>query len=126
MKIETLLNEEVQNQIEGLSNLPLGNDDYKNTVDGIAKLTDRMIEIEKLSLEREKQFDEKETELLKRTEETKDRKWRNGIAIAGIVTSSILTVWGTRRTFEFEREGTITSMVGKGFVQKFTQFLPRK
>ena len=56
-------------------------------------------------------------------DEQRDRLVRNAIAIAGIVVPSIITVWGTLKSIEFEKEGTITTIMGRGFINKL---LPKK
>ena len=48
MKIETLLHEEIQDEFKNLKEMELGTEEYKTTVDGLAKLVDRAIEIDKL------------------------------------------------------------------------------
>lgn len=58
---------------------------------------------------------------LKKTQADEDRKgriWRDAIAIAGIVVPTWLTIWGTKKSFEFEKEGTITTIMGRGFIGK--------
>ena len=51
-------------------------------------------------------------------EERKGRIWRDAISIAGIVVPTWLAVWGTKRSFEFEKEGTITTSAGRNFISK--------
>ena len=127
MKIETLLHEEIESEFECLDSLEVGTEQYKVTVDGIVKLVDRAIEIDKLNLEaeekaknREKDNDFKQQQM---EEERKDRLIRNFISAAGIVIPSLLTIWGTLKTFKFEQEGTVTTMIGRGFINKL---LPKK
>lgn len=127
MKIETLLHEEIESEFECLDSLEVGTEQYKVTVDGIAKLVDRAIEIDKLNIEaedkaknREKDMDFKQQQM---EEERKDRLIRNCISAASIVIPSLITIWGTVKTFKFEEEGTITSSIGRGFINKL---LPKK
>ena len=56
-------------------------------------------------------------------EERKDRLIRNCISAAGIVIPSLITIWGTLKTFKFEEDGTITTVMGRGFINKL---LPTK
>lgn len=114
--IETLLHEEIGNRFNELHEMKAGTPEYEKTVDGVAKLMDRAIEIEKLDKETQDK-----TETLK--EEKKDRLVRNIIAAAGIIIPTLVTVWGTKKSFEFEKEGTITTIMGRGFLQKL---LPKK
>lgn len=127
MTIKTLLVEEVQDELDNLSNLELGSEEYKTTVDGLTKLIDRVIDIEKLESENkdkvENREDENDFKLKQMDEERKDRWIRNGIAAAGVIIPSLVTIWGTVKSLKFEEEGTITTVVGRGFINKL---LPKK
>lgn len=127
MKIETLLNEEIQDEFKNLKEMELGTEDYKTTVDGLVKLVDRAIEIDKINIDAQDKIDSREIEVdLKQqqiNDDKQDRKIRNAIAIAGIVIPTIVTVWGTFKSFKFEKEGTVTTIMGRGFIQKL---LPNK
>lgn len=127
MKIETLLYEEIQDEFKNLKEMELGTEEYKTTVDGLAKLVDRAIEIDKLNIDAQDKIDSREIEVdLKQqqiNDEKQDRKIRNGIAIAGIVIPTIVTIWGTLKSFKFEKDGTVTTIMGRGFIQKL---LPNK
>lgn len=116
MNVETLLHEELVDELNHLKKMEVGSEEYKGTVDGWTKLVDRAIEMERLSIEKS----EKETV---REEERKERLIRNCIAVAGIVIPSLITIWGTVKSFEFEKEGTITTIMGRGFISKL---LPKK
>ena len=127
MKIETLLHEEIQDEFKNLKEMELGTEEYRTTVDGLAKLVDRAIEIDKLNIDAQDKIDSREIEVdLKQqqiNDEKQDRKIRNGIAIAGIVIPTIVTIWGTLKSFKFEKDGTVTTIMGRGFIQKL---LPKK
>lgn len=127
MEFENLLTEEIQAEIESLKGMELGSEPYKVAVDGITKLIDRSIDIEKYSAERKEKAEEKELEAYwkerESAEEKKDRRIKDGIAIAGIVLPIIVTIWGTKASFKFEEEGTITTIMGRGFINKL---LPKK
>lgn len=127
MEFENLLTEEIQAEIETLKGMELGSEPYKVAVDGITKLIDRFIDIEKYSAERKEKAEEKELEAYwkerESAEEKKDRRIKDGIAIAGIVLPIIVTIWGTKASFKFEEEGTITTIMGRGFINKL---LPKK
>ena len=127
MTIKTLLVEEVQDELDNLSDLELGSEEYKTTVDGLTKLIDRVIDIEKLESENKDKVENRENEndfkLRQMDEERKDRWIRNGIAAAGVIIPSLVTIWGTVKSLKFEEEGTITTVVGRGFINKL---LPKK
>ena len=127
MSMKTLLNEEIENEFKLLGKMQPGTEEYKTTVDGLIKLVDRAIEIDKVNNEsREKvesqEFDE-QFRLTQAGYENKDRLIKNCIAVAGIVIPSVITIWGTVKSIEFEKEGTITTIMGRGFINKL---LPKK
>ena len=127
MSIKTLLEVEIEDQFDKLSEMEKGSDKYKATVDSAIKLTDRMIELEKLEDERldkeqSRNFDS-ELKLSEVKEDRKDRIIKNCISVAGIVLPIIVTVWGTKTSLKFEEEGTITTSIGRGFINKL---LPKK
>lgn len=116
---------ELNSQVKLLDEMEAGTDEYKATVDGVAKLTDRLIELEKLELEKEAKERARVTEAneqqLKReqlAQEKRDRKISNLINIAGIAVPAALTIWGTFKTMEFEKEGTVTTIFGREFFKK--------
>ena len=136
--IKEQLYAEVESELETLSGLDVGSDEYKVAVEGLAKLIDRSIEIKKIELddqakkenrdfEREKYEAEKQEKALVRETETsmkleqakndKKFKWIEiGIAVAGIVIPTGIKVWGTLKTLKFEETGTVTTLSGKAHV----------
>ena len=127
MSTRTLLSEEIQNEFGELKKMEVGSDEYKAAVDGLTKLVDRQIEMEKIEAERKDRIDAMENENYYRdaqlAEEKKDRFARNFIGAAGIIIPAALTIWGTKKAIEFEKEGTFTTIMGRGFIQKL---LPKK
>lgn len=126
-KLEEMLHEEIESQFDGLEGIEIGSEAYRNAVDGLSKLMDREIEISKLQAEREDKLESRaiETRLKNRQlmDDKTDKIIRNGLTAAGLVVTAGLTVWGTLKTFKFEETGTITSSIGRGFIQRLT---PRK
>lgn len=127
MKVETLLNEEIQEEFEELGKLEVGTEKYKIAVDGLTKLCDRAIELEKFKAETELKQDQQNVDAELRAEqlkdERKDRVVKNVLTGAGIGIPALLTVWGTLKSINFEKTGTITTIMGRGFIQKL---LPKK
>lgn len=111
-----LLNSEVQDEFEVLSGLEVGADNYKIAVDGIGKLMDRQIEIEKINADKELKAEEAKIE-------KRDRIVKNVISGVGVIGGFAVTIWGTLKSIEFEKEGTITTIMGRGFINKL---LPKK
>lgn len=122
MNVKTLLEEEIQGEFEGLNELEVGSKEYQTTVDGLTKLIDRAIEIEKMESESDEKVENRvfdnDLKLKQLDEEKKDRLIKNCISVAGIVIPSAITIWGTFKTFKFEEEGTITTTMGRGFINR--------
>ena len=125
--IETLLHEEIQDGFDALSRMERGTEIHKTTVDEVAKLFDKAIEIEKIEIEAKERTKAREIEesikLAQIEEDRKDRRVKNGIAIGGIVLPLAVTIWGTFKTLKFEEEGTVTTIMGRGFINKL---IPKK
>ena len=125
--IETLLHEEIQDGFDALSRMERGTEIHKTTVDEVAKLFDKAIEIEKIEIEAKEKAKAREIEesikLAQIEEDRKDRRVKNGIAVGGIVLPLAVTIWGTFKTLKFEEEGTVTTIMGRGFINKL---IPKK
>ena len=127
MTVKSLLRDEIRDEIETLSKMEVGSEGYEKTVNGLTKLMDRAIEMDKLENEQEEKEKNREIETELKTQqledEKKDRKVRNAISIAGIIIPTLVTIWGTKASFKFEQEGTVTTIMGRGFINKL---LPKK
>lgn len=127
MNIDNLLNEEVAIELERLKEVKPGTEEYKVAVDGVTKLLDRAIEIKKFDAETSEKAKitniDNGLKLQQMSDERKDRLIKNCIAIGGIVVPTLVTIWGTVKSIEFEKEGTITTIMGRGFINKL---LPKK
>lgn len=122
MKNETMLHEEIQSEFEELKKIEVGSDKYKTAVDGLTKLMDRAIEIDKLNVGAEERLDARNIDAELRQEQleadVKDRKVRNVISIAGIVIPTAVTIWGTLKSLKFEETGTVTTNAGRNFMNR--------
>lgn len=117
MSIEKLLQEEISNEFAYLNGMEPGTEKHKTTVEGLTKLIDRSIEMEKIKADSDERTKNQK-------EDQKDRWIKSGIDIAGILIPSCLTIWGTISTLKYDKEGVIPStLMGRGFINKL---LPRK
>ena len=124
---ETLLKQVIEKDLKDLGDIELGTEEYKAAVDGITKMADRLIEMNKIDLEYEDRLEAREKEEELRREEMKESRKNHRISdwltVLGIAVPAGLTVWGTIKSFEFEKDGTITTIMGRGFIQKL---IPKK
>lgn len=116
MALQTLVDDEIEREIYELNSMTPGTDEYKTTVNGIVALLEKSIDADRLSFE----IDEKQRQF---EEDKKDRMIRNVLTALGIIIPSGITVWGTIKSIQFEKEGTISTLIGRGFINKL---LPRK
>lgn len=123
MSIKNLLKEEIESEFRELEKIEVGSDKYKSAVDGLTKLVDRSIELEKIEAERkdkiESRYIENEIKLKQMADENKDRLVKNCLTSVSIGSGIVLTVWGALKSWEFEKEGTVTSTMGRMFMNCF-------
>lgn len=138
MSVETHLKTEIEAEFTKLSTMEPGSEKYKVTVDGVTKLMDRLIDMDKVEIESTDRVAARESEERLRTQqmeseellrkqqmedEKKDRLVKNIIGAAGVLLPLAVTIWGTKVSLKFEEEGTFTTMMGRGFINKL---LPKK
>lgn len=116
MNIKELLEEDIVSEMEKLRKTPYDHKDYGTVSDTVVKLLDRKIEIDKS--ESEQLYRKQQLE-----EEKRDRLVKNVLTAAGIVLPLAITIWGTKVSLKFEEEGTFTTIMGRGFINKL---LPKK
>lgn len=127
MDIENLLYDEITTDFEKLRGMDIGSDERKATVDELAKLMDRAIEMKKVENDckdkAETRLSEQAMKLQQLEDDKKDRLVKNITTAAGVVLPLIVTIWGTKVSLKFEEEGTFTTIMGRGFINKL---LPKK
>ena len=127
MTIEDLLIDELDAEFEKLRTAELCSDEHKAAGDMLVKLLDRKIEMDKVKNDCADRAATRESEERMKQQqfedEKKDRLIKNIISVAGIVLPLAVTIWGTKVSLKFEEEGTFTTIMGRGFINKL---LPKK
>ena len=127
MTIEDLLVDELDAEFETLRSAKPGTEEHKAAGDMLVKLLDRKIEMDKVKNDFvDKEETRKSDEALKQKQfddEKKDRLIKNIISAAGVALPLLVTIWGTKVSLKFEEEGTFTTIMGRGFINKL---LPKK
>ena len=123
MKIKETLYKEIEDELQALNEIEVGTDEYRSSVDGVTKLLDRAIEIEKHEAEMKEREAERIAKNIQVAEEQKDRVVKNYISAGGVVLPLLVTIGGTLKSFKFEKDGTVTTIMGRGFINKL---LPKK
>lgn len=121
-KIKDLLSKEIETELNTLEDMDMGSDEQSKAVNDLTKLLDRAIEIEKMDndkLQKEKTAEiEAEIKYKQLKSENIDRIIKNGLTGVSIIGGFALTVWGTIKSIKFEETGTITTIMGRGFINK--------
>lgn len=124
---EVLLNDEIQSELKALEDLSLGTDEYEKTVNGLTKLMDRSIELQKIKAEADNNEANREVDselkMMQMANEKKDNRIKNILTGLGIAIPSGVAIWGTLKSFKFEETGTITTILGRGWINKL---IPKK
>ena len=125
MGIKNILREELEKEIKELSHMQVGTEQYKITVDGITRLSDKIIELEKLESENAaKDFENvvrTEEQELKREQlksEKRDRVVKNVIAVGSAVLSVAVYALAFIASTNFERDGSFTTEGGKNSIRQ--------
>ena len=125
-KLERVLMEETQSEIAEISKMSAGNEEHKLTAGVIGQFTDKIIELEKVKLEKQRievEAKKAENDAERIKFEKKDSKIKNGITIGTAVASLVVTVGGVLMTFAFDMEHSSTSTLGK---QLLNRLIPSK
>ena len=119
MSIEKMLHEEITNDFEKLHDFEFGSDEYRTGADTLVKMYDRAIEMKKI---------EADVELKKAEQKNENRNRLVGHILTGVTTAAGIgvTVWGTLRSFKFEETGTVTTSMGRNFINSLGKFIPKK
>lgn len=127
-KFNRLLNEEVECQIEEVHKISLGTDESKIAIDGVTKLADRSIELEKLRIQEEDLAEKRNMDYELRSEQIKKEHLRGMIDIGTKVLIGLgglaLSVWGTIYTTNFERDDNYTTSASRSWVSNL--FKPKR
>lgn len=122
MKIETMLHDGIEDGFNELKKIQVGTEEYKSTVDGLTKLLDRAIEIDKIDSEIQNNTKNRQSEtnieLEKIENDRKDRIIKNCLTAASIICTAGITVWGSLKSWKFEETGVVTSGPGREFMRR--------
>lgn len=128
--IRDLLEEEIKSEINDLSNLTSGSKEKSTAIDDLVKLYRLKIEETKTELESMEKREESEERgleyIFKKAqfgEQVKDRYFKIGIEVAGLILPLIFYGAWMRKGFKFEETGTYTSTTFRGL---FNRFKPTK
>lgn len=116
MSLRTMLELAIEDGFNKLDKMEVGSDEYKSTVEQLTKMSDRLIEVDKLSLEEETQKSDKDLRERQMKLDQLDRWIKHTLTGVNILGGFALVIWGARASWKFEETGTYTSMPGRKFI----------
>lgn len=121
MSIEAKVEVELDDRLDELAKMKGGSEEYKVTVEGITKVLDRKLEIDKQLLESDRLAKQQEFDNSMKAKQMKDERVdrivKHGLTALSIASSIGLTAWGTCKTLKFEETGTVTTSAGRNFIK---------
>lgn len=122
MNIEEMYREEIAREFEKLKEKEVGSEEHLKISDNISKLTDRLVEMDKVSRESYDKIESRMMDNALRTSQMKNERIIHWVKIGGevvIVTMSLAgAIWGTVVSINFEKEGTMTTQAGRGWLSR--------
>lgn len=127
MNVKDLLAKRIEKLNESMEKMEPGSDEYKAAADVLAKLLDKLNDIEKTDYEywdkQESRNKETELKLKQMREDRVDHIVKNCLTAVSVIGGLTLTVWGTLVSLDFEKTGSVTTIMGRGFINNL---LPKK
>lgn len=126
MSIKTTLTEEFNDQMKDLHKLEVGTERYSTAVNGVTKLADKIIDLEKMEIEREERIKDRDTEIeLKSQQMEIDKRDKRNQNLVNVVKIAVPTVAGFAMgiiSMKWEKLETITSTAGRQALKDIIRF----
>lgn len=126
-ELKTLLQDEIRRVSQNMSKMDVDTDEYEKASTSYRKLADELMEVERFEHEQMRRGEDQmiDTDLkLKQMKQDNKFQWLNiGLKVVGGIASGALGYYISVKYMDFEREGTMPSMVGKKFIM---DLLPKK
>lgn len=116
MSIESVLKDEVLNELESVRKMELGSDQHVKTVGAVNSMVDRLVESLKLDNEKKRLEIEERKSLIdaaRLESEKKDRNVKNVITIGTTLLYTGVMIWANIDSKRFEQGYTHTTEAGK-------------
>lgn len=127
MSVKNDLVKEFESEVKALGKMELGSEEYESVINGVAKLADRIIEIEKseqeASFKNISHMNENEIKAAQLAAEKRERIIRNLIETIKVVGGFGLAAWAFVASMNFEREGTISTEGGRSSLRQLLKFI---
>jgi len=122
-EIRKLLEEEIKAEIRDLSTLEPGSKEKSTAIEDLAKLYKLRIEETKNEWDFTEKYESRDSDIQFKKdqlkEQVKDRYFRFGVEVAGIILPLIFYAVWMKRGFKFEETGTYTSTTFRSLFNRF-------
>lgn len=126
MSIKTTLTEEFNDQMKDLHKLEVGTEQYSTAVNGVTKLADKIIDLEKIEIEREERIKDRDTEIELKSQQIEiDKRDKRNQNLVNVVKIAVPTVAGFAMgiiSMKWEKLETITSTAGRQALKDIIRF----
>ena len=126
MSIKTTLTEEFNDQMKDLHKLEVGTEQYSTAVNGVTKLADKIIDLEKMEIEREERIKDRDTEIELKSQQMeidkRDKRNQNLVNVAKIAVPTVAGFAMGIISMKWEKLETITSTAGRQALKDIIRF----
>lgn len=122
MSVKQKLEDEFESQMNLLSNMNVGTDEYAKTVEGVSKIADRLIKIQQLNDEYDLKSREIENAKENRIQEEEQARKKNRIDWVKVIVPTVGAFTMGIITMIWEKTDTLTSSAGKSALRDILPF----
>ena len=122
MSVKQKLEDEFESQMNLLSNMDVGTDEYAKTVEGVSKIADRLIKIQQLNDEYDLKSREIENAKKNRIQEEEQARKKNRIDCGKEIVPTVGAFTMGIITMIWEKTDTLTSSAGKSALRDILPF----
>lgn len=122
MSVKQKLEDEFESQMNLLSNMDVGTDEYAKTVEGVSKIADRLIKIQQLNDEYDLKSREIENAKENRIQEEEQARKKNRIDWGKVIVPTVGAFTMGIVTMVWEKTDTLTSSAGKSALRDILPF----
>lgn len=122
MSVEFALEDEIVDGFLKLNKLEFGSEQYNRGADALCKLVHAAVAVDeserklKEMVESRQQTHELEERKLKA--EKREQILKYTVAVVSLAASVGVTTWGATHSWEFEKQGSVTTLIGKLFMNR--------
>lgn len=109
MSIPAKLEVELDDTLDAMARMEKGSEQHKGAAEGVGKILNQVIELERLE-------DEREARKAARKKEELEFYVDTGLKIVKIIAEVGVVCWGTLLCLNFEKTGTVTTRIGGGYL----------